>query len=109
MSGKHSRNKGQRGEREVAAAFTEAGFEARRNCSESQTGNAGDLVIDGPFMVQVKRYAKRANWRRAWDEAAEVCPSHHYPLACTRTDGDRWYVHLTLEDFLEIACCDFDS
>ena len=57
MSGRRSRQKGQRGEREVARLFTERGHQARRGDSQSRGAREAD-VEDTRFWIEVKRGAR---------------------------------------------------
>lgn len=89
--GKASRDKGKRGEREVAERFREAGFDAKRSVGQSRCGSdAPDVVVDGlPWLwVEVKR-GKKTNIRAALAQARFQCAADQVPISITRDDGER--------------------
>lgn len=105
MSGSHSRNKGQRFERWVANQLREIGIDARRNVSESQTGNAGDIKIEcnAPLVIQCKHYAKRPPIQAAVREAREVAdPIGFYAIAITKADNEEPVAHMPASDLFDM-------
>lgn len=90
MTGRHSRNKGAAGERELFGILSERlGIPIKRGLSASREGGADSLDIPG-LAVEVKRCEKEnlpAWWRQAVDQAGDRLPVLFYrasrkPWAC---------------------------
>lgn len=74
--GKSQRNKGHNWEREVTRRFRDIGLDAKRNVTETQTGNTGDVIVyningDVLAVVQCKSMKAPSLWK-AMDEAIEA-------------------------------------
>lgn len=88
---KASRDKGARGEREVAAIFRDAGF---AGCE--RTPNSGGLHIPGDLVglegihVESKRYGSRVRWDEWWPQAVTEAPTGTLPLLAMRADKGEW-------------------
>lgn len=104
MSGRGSRDKGKRGEREVATILREAmpaatihrGWQARAG------SDAPDVIAPG-LWCECKR-SKKPNIRAALRQAHEANGDRPLvPIACTRADRDGWLVTLKLSDFANMA------
>lgn len=104
--GKASREKGKRGEREVAQRFKDAGFkDARRTVQYcGKTGDAADVVGVPRLHIEVKRVEREAvrKWIAQAIRDAAAGGEGKIPVVCHRKSGDEWLVTLRLEDFLEI-------
>lgn len=102
MGGKHSRDKGKRGELEVVNAFKRFGFEARRGYQARDGAETPDVILDGgdDLWVEVKR-GKRPSPYGALDQARKACGSRE-PIVVTRRDGDKWYAFIELETLLPL-------
>jgi hypothetical protein len=88
--GKLSRDKGARGEREVAELFRQAGFDAKRSVGQyAESDNAPDVVVAGlgHLWLEVKRGAK-TNIRAALRQAKEEAKPEQWPIAITRDDRE---------------------
>lgn len=100
--GKASRDKGQRGEREVANILKTLGFPARRTAQYcGNTGDASDVVgVDG-LHLEVKRCetTKIHEWMR---QAERDC-GDNIPVVCHRRSNEVWYVTLPLVDFFQMV------
>ena len=91
VSGATSRRKGATWEREIAAALREDGWDARRNVTETQTGNTGDVWIldaDGrkQIVIQAKNMARPDVWKAIAEarEAADKDPDRPVPFAVVK-------------------------
>jgi len=78
--GKSQRRKGHNWEREVAKRLRNLGLDARRNVTETQTGNTGDVHVcdaqgDMLMCVQCKNMKSPSIWK-AMEEAIEAAESH---------------------------------
>lgn len=88
--GKPSRDKGGRGEREVAAIFQAHGFDCERVPNSGALRIKGDLYGTLPVHVEVKRQERiqLPAWLR---QAAEEAPEGFPPLVAFRQNGEQWY------------------
>ena len=103
MSGRRSRQKGKRGEREVARLFTDRGYQARRGDSQSAGAREAD-VEDTSFWVEVKR-GKRCPIRRAIEQS-EGDTDGRPTLVFWRDDRSDWRIDMGADTFFEIlASC----
>ena len=101
-SGAHKRDKGVRGEREVAQLFEQAGFEVRgleglgdHNAFRDETGRL--LAIH----LEVKRQERLRvqEWLR---QTVDESPAGMLPLLCFRQNRERWIACLPLDNLLEL-------
>jgi Holliday junction resolvase len=90
------RNKGAKGEREVANLLSEQlGWVVRRNIGQARDG--GDDLTIGQFRVEVKR-KKGIAVHAFMDQVAAACGPTDVPMVVMRGDGKGWLVMLRLED-----------
>lgn len=103
--GRAAREKGKRGEREVAQRFKDAGFpDARRAVQyNGRPGTAAD-VVGVPLHVEVKRVEREAvrKWVAQAIRDAAAGGKGKIPVVVHRKSGDEWLVSLRLNDFLTI-------
>ena len=90
--GRAARDKGKRGEREVAERFREAGFEGARRAVQynGKPGTASDVVGVPRLHIEVKRVEREAvrKWiAQAIREAAAVGKGE-IPVVCHRKSGE---------------------
>lgn len=95
MSGRRSRAKGARGEREAAKWFTQLTKKNwRRGVGQSRFGSdVADIELEkgsANFWVEVKR-GKKTNFRAAMLQAKEA--SALPAIVLTRDDGGKWILH----------------
>mgnify|MGYP003660019995 CR=1 FL=1 len=97
MSGSHSRNKGARGEREVANILRAAGYDVHRS---NQSGGAHGCDVEGVpgVWVEVKR-GKRVNVRSALRQACNDSDGRE-PVVVWRDDHSEWLVTCRLEAWI---------
>ena len=106
MSGKHSRDKGARFERQVAADLN-AVFpicDARRNLGQYQQSDGRDITFAGedlPICVQCK-CGKRINIPKAMEEARSSCSSVEEPVVAAHWDNGETVAVLPWKGFLHI-------
>lgn len=90
MSGKHSRSKGQRSERELFAKLSdELGFVVTRNVDQARLGGADSLELPG-FAPEIKRHERlsRPAW---WRQAVRQGIRHGAePIVWYRRNRDEW-------------------
>ena len=103
--GKRSRDKGKRGEREVAKIFQEAGFHARRSVQyNGRPGTAADVVGVPGLHIEVKLVEKESirAWYRQAQRDAHASPENEMPVIVHRKSREPWLVTMSLEDFIKI-------
>lgn len=97
----NSKDKGRRGERELASKLRELGF---NNCRRGQQYNGieGDDVIGLPNIhIEVKRVEK-LNIYDAIEQAIRDAKEKEFPVVFHRKNNKKWLVTLPIEDFIEI-------
>lgn len=98
----NSKNKGKRGELEVAHLLSAHGFEARRTAQFcGNTGEAADVVGLPGFHVEVKR----CETTKIWDWLAQAERDHKdgtVPIVVFRKSKEKWQVCLEFEEFLKL-------
>lgn len=99
--GKSSRDKGKRGEREVAKILQEHGYEARRG--QQFCGASGDADIIGVpgLHIEVKR-VEALELYKALEQSQRDARPGEVPTIWHRKNERPWVVILTAEDFLKI-------
>lgn len=99
--GKASRDKGKRGEREVAKLLQENGYSARRG--QQFCGASGDAdVIGVPGLhIEVKR-TETLKLYEALKQSQEDAREKEVPTVWHRRNERPWVVILTAEEFLKL-------
>lgn len=97
----NSKQKGKRGELEVAHFFKDYGFDARR--SQQFAGMNGDADVVGvPFLhLEVKR-TEKLNLDKAMAQSVRDAREGEIPTVVHRKDRQEWRITLSLEDFMPI-------
>lgn len=97
----NSRDKGKRGELEVAHFFKGYGFDARR--SQQFAGMNGDADVVGvPFLhLEVKR-TENLHLDKAMEQSIRDAREGEIPTVVHRKDRQEWKITLALEDFMPI-------
>lgn len=97
------RDKGTRGELEVAAIFRAAGFDCDRTPNSGGLRIAGDLYgVALPFHVEVKRQEVARPWLWMAQALAEA-PADAVPLVAFRRNRSRWLALVDLEAMVALA------
>lgn len=104
---KNSRNKGVRGELEVAELIRENGFEARRGQQHAGGGDSPDVVHNMPGIhVEVKR-TEALQLYPALEQAIDDAAPGNDPVVFHRRNGKEWVTIMRARDFfrmLKQAC-----
>lgn len=103
---KASRDKGARGEREVALFYRAAGIGARRVPNSGGLDTKGDVLLDVPGVhVEAKIGATIALWQGLAQARAEAptgsIPALHFRRS-SRKHSSGWYVAIPLPDFIDL-------
>ena len=94
------RDKGARGEREVAAIFRAHGFDCDRTPNSGGLRIAGDLYGNVPVHVEVKRQETLRLWE--WLAQAEAECSDQVPAVVFRRNSSKWYAVLALDELASL-------
>ena len=101
--GRSSRDKGKRGELDLAKALRDLGFDARRSVQYSGREGTADLATSIPGVHwEAKRYARIAALRFL-EQAERDCLSNELPVVACREDGGKWTVMVRLEELPRLA------
>jgi hypothetical protein len=113
--GKPSRDKGARGEREVAAIFQAAGFDCARTPNSGGLHVPGDLVwksltqdparsaMRAPAFTLHVETKRTETFHRSFIRQAEAeAPQGTVPVLCWRPSREPWRCMLPLTDFVTI-------
>ncbi len=94
----NSRQKGKRGELELAHKLSEWGFPCRRG--QQYSGSNGDADVVGlPFVhIECKR-VERLNIYEAMAQSKADARKDEYPVVMHRRDRKPWLITMSLEDF----------
>lgn len=99
--GKSQRDKGKRGERELAALFREYGFDARRTSQYCGQGGAADVTGLPGFHVECKRCERLC--LPEWIKQAERDSQGQPIVVCHRRNGEEWFATLPLRELLGLV------
>lgn len=104
--GRASREKGKRGEREVAGIFRKAGWLTARRTSQycGSTGDASDVTGVPGLHIEVKRVEREAvrQWMAQAERDTQAAGNGDIPVVIHRRSGAPWLVTLSLENFIQI-------
>ena len=98
---KFSRDKGKRGEREIALVLREHGFEARRGQQYCGANGDADVIGVPGLHIEVKRTEKFRMYE-ALDQARNDAIEDELPVVFTRKNNCDWVACLRLDDFMEL-------
>lgn len=99
--GKTSRDKGKRGERELACKLREHGFDTRRG--QQFCGASGDADVIGLDGIHIE--CKRTESFRLWDALAQSradAREGEFPVVMHRKNACEWVVVQPLDDWIEL-------
>ena len=104
MSGKKSREKGKRGERQARDFWKDSlGVQGVRRGQQYRGGNSSaDIVGTGRFHVEVKTGRTTPNVYSAMHQCISDCPSNRFPLVQLKRDREQWLFILPEESFIHI-------
>lgn len=97
----NSRQKGARGERELAAVLREHGFECRRGQQFCGANGDADVVGLPGIHIECKR-VESLNIHKAIEQAKSDARENELPAVFHRKNGKPWLVTMTLEDWMKI-------
>lgn len=100
--GKTSRDKGKRGERELANALKNLGYEARRGQQYSGTETSADVVGLPGVHIECKRTEQLRLYDALEQAETDAGDSGDIPAVFHRRNKKPWVVVMRLDDWLEL-------
>lgn len=97
MSGKRSRDRGKRGEREVWHLLEDVYPDARRSANQSRRGSDAPDVDGTPYWIEVK-FTEKERIRAAYNQATEATDGRPV-LVLSRRSHTPWLVTMDAETF----------
>ena len=99
----NSRDKGCRGERQVAEIYRTRGFKARRGQQFCGGGNSPDVVVDDiPFVHHEVKWVKHLNLNMAYIQARQDAGVDKMPVVIHKVNSDQWKATMTFIDFISL-------
>ena len=96
----NSRNKGKRGELEVAHMLKEYGYDARRSQQYAGINNDADVVGLPGYHIEVKRVEK-LNIDEAMEQSIRDAKDNEIPIVIHRKNGKPWKVTQLFDDWMK--------
>ena len=97
----NSKQKGARGERELAKKLQEYGFDTRRGQQYCGVNGDADVVGVSGLHIECKR-VERLNIHEAMEQAVNDARTGEKPVVMHRKNGKGWLVTMSLDDFMEL-------
>ena len=97
----NSRQKGARGERELASKLREYGYEARRGQQYNGADGSADVLGLPGIHIECKR-VERLNLEDAMSQSKRDAREGEIPTVMHRKNNCKWLVTLDLEDFMKL-------
>lgn len=95
----NSRDKGARGERELANVLKEYGYKTRRGQQYSGANGDADVVGIEGLHIECKRVEK-LNIEQALQQSIRDARESEIPVVMHRKNHENWKVTLSLDDFM---------
>ena len=95
----NSRQKGARGERELAKVLQSHGYKARRGQQYSGANGDADVVGLPGIHIECKR-VQALNMTKAMEQARSDAKTDEMPAVFHRKNGEKWQVNMNLDDWL---------
>lgn len=99
--GKASRDKGKRGELEIAHILQEYGYPARRSVQYNGFQGDADIIGVEGLHIEVKR-VERLNIEEAMAQSRRDAKGYEIPVVFHRRNNHSWLATLPLDDFIQI-------
>lgn len=97
----NSREKGKRGERELARALREYGYDTRRGQQYCGANGDADVVGLPGIHIECKR-VERLNLEDAMSQAKGDCRAEEIPVVMHRKNHAEWLVTMPLKNWIEL-------
>lgn len=96
----NSRQKGARGERELANVLKEYGYNTRRGQQYSGANGDADVVGLPHIHIECKRVEK-LNIDKAMQQSMDDARENEVPVVMHRKDRQRWLVTMTMDEWMK--------
>lgn len=96
----NSREKGKRGELEVAKVLREYGYNTRRGVQYCGANGDADVVGLPGVHLEIKR-TERLNLDKAMEQSCRDAKADEVPVVIHRKNRGNWNITMSLESFLE--------
>ncbi|MBR3236951.1 MAG: hypothetical protein IKF99_00785 [Oscillospiraceae bacterium] len=96
----NSRDKGAKGERELASKLTAYGFPSRRGQQFSGANGDADVVGLPWIHIECKR-VEHLNLQEAYDQSRRDARDDEIPVVMHRKNNCKWLVTMSLEDWID--------
>lgn len=99
----NSKNKGKKGELEVANYLKKKGLNARRTQQYSGTEGTSDIVCEEwpDIHIEVKRN-ETLNIEKAMQQSINDSKENEIPIVIHRKNREKWKVTMTFDDFIDM-------
>lgn len=97
----NSREKGKRGERELAQVLREHGYDAHRGQQYKGGADSPDVTGLPGVHIECKR-VERLDMMSSYEQSFRDAAGGEIPIVAHKRNREPWFVTLTLEDFLKI-------
>lgn len=97
----NSRQKGKRGELELAARLRSYGYFSRRGQQYNGSDGSADVVGLPLVHIECKR-VERLNIQDAYDQSRRDAKDHEMPVVVHRRNNCDWLVTMSLDDFIRL-------
>lgn len=95
----NSRQKGKRGELEVAHILQKYGYDARRGQQYCGTSGDADVVGFPGYHIEVKA-VENLNLGKAYEQSVRDARDGEIPVVVHKKNRQKWMITMRLEDFL---------
>lgn len=102
MSGRCSRERGKRGERQLAAALTAAGFPAARGQQHRGGPDSPDVRCEALPVHWESKLTEKFQLYAALEQAQREAPAGRMAVVAHRRNRKPWVAVLALDDFLAL-------
>lgn len=101
MGGRTSKEKGKRGEREIAKILRDAGYDTKRGQQFCGINGDADVIGLPHIHIEVKR-VERLNIYDAMSQSIRDAKAYEMPTVMHRTNNRDWLVTMPLDEWLKI-------
>lgn len=98
----NSREKGKKGERELASKLREYGYQVRRGQQYSGTSGDADVVGLPGIHVECKRTERTAMYDWIAQAKADAAKNGRLPAVFHRKNDSKWLVIMELDDWIKL-------
>ena len=98
----NSKQKGNRGERELAEELRKFGYDTRRGHQYNGLTDEADVVGIPGLHIEVKRVEKGLNLEKALEQSTRDAKESEVPVVIHRRNYEQWKVTMSLGEFIAL-------